>query len=187
MAALNTGVIVDAMRSTWCCTYQPPSWRRRRQVSTLHFEAIKPSVLCEAASVSSGVLRRLEIGEVVRQLSKPEKVDGGPLGSGILRIRCRAVKDKAEGWVSIESDKGTVFLKPCSKYYVCSKPLLMKSGEEASCPIVRSLVVGDVIEIMEYPANTVKVEQVRARFVGSDDTGWVNRTSSGGPRFLEPC
>jgi len=157
------------------------------EVSTLHFEAIKPSVLCEAASVSSGVLRRLEIGEVVRQLSKPEKVDGGPLGSGILRIRCRAVKDKAEGWVSIESDKGTVFLKPCSKYYVCSKPLLMKSGEEASCPIVRSLVVGDVIEIMEYPANTVKVEQVRARFVGSDDTGWVNRTSSGGPRFLEPC
>jgi len=160
---------------------------RLEEVSYLHYEAIKASVLCEDSSVNSAVLRRLDIGEVVKQTSKTEKVDGGPLGSGIQRIQCFALKDNKEGWCSIESDKGTVFLKPCSKFYVCSKPLLMKQGEEASSPVVRSLVVGDVIEVLEYPANTVKVEQVKAKFVGSDESGWVNRSTSGGPRFLEPC
>ncbi|CAE7575165.1 unnamed protein product [Symbiodinium sp. CCMP2592] len=96
---------------------------------------------------SSSTVRKIQTSELVEVLAGPEEDEE----SKVRRVRCRALKDAAEGWVTIKGNQGTAFLKPREKPFLVASSateLREASGAEAS---IRSLEAGEKLELLEGP------------------------------------
>merc|ERR1712032_852009 len=76
-----------------------------------HFLAcVKEAVMTSELSVAdSKTIRRISKGEIVEVL----EFDRKDASCGVMRVKGRAVRDGAVGWISTAGNQGTLFLVPC--------------------------------------------------------------------------
>merc|ERR1719291_337465 len=108
---------------------------------------------------------------------------------GLTRIQARCLRDNAVGWISVKGNQGTSFLEETEKpYYVCSAGMALDMDAKGkSEEPVRSLLAGEVVELVEGPLKERLQPNTRARGKAVSDgaTGWVTVVSSRGATFLE--
>jgi len=152
----------------------------------LFYKVVKQSVLGESQSIKSKTLRRLEAGEIVEVVEGPTKDDG----VGVIRLRCRAVKDEVEGWVTVTGNQGTVFLEQGGNTMACVKETPMTDGLSVeSSKTIRRISRGEVIEVIEFPKKdeSMNVMRIKGKAKLDGTTGWVTVMGNQGTTFLEFC
>lgn len=131
---------------------------------------------------SSKTVRLLELGEIVQILTEAS-LDAS---TGLIRASCRALRDEAMGWVTLQGNQGTEFMELISKPYLLAlaagtlRPELQES-DDAGLGLHR----GEVIEVLEGPRRSSPREVVRIRGKAARDgaVGWL--TSTVGSAILE--
>lgn len=74
------------------------------------YTCVKETVLSDVLSVKEGAtIRKVTKGEVIEVLEFPKKDEA----SDVRRIKGKAKLDGAVGWISLQSNQGTVFMEPC--------------------------------------------------------------------------
>jgi len=122
------------------------------------------------------VLRKLDRGEVLSVLEGP--IEDGK--SGVQRIRVSAMKDKAEGWVTVKGNAGSVYCEETGKTYNITKEVVLQKSFQSDSAEVRVLAVGEAIELLEGPKEekTEPVVRVKGRVVTDGKIGWLSMKSS---------
>mmetsp|Transcript_42395 Transcript_42395/g.79518 ORF Transcript_42395/g.79518 Transcript_42395/m.79518 type:complete len:1897 (-) Transcript_42395:76-5766(-) len=99
------------------------------------------------------------------------------------RVKGRAVRDGATGWVSVKGNQGSQFLKAAPKpFLLCSKEASLQEGFATASPVVRPLKVGEVLEIVEGPREEEVQSELFLRGTASKDdkSGWITLRSADG-------
>eukprot|EP00928_Gymnodinium_smaydae_P037894 TRINITY_DN2624_c0_g1_i2.p1 TRINITY_DN2624_c0_g1~~TRINITY_DN2624_c0_g1_i2.p1 ORF type:complete len:951 (-),score=200.78 TRINITY_DN2624_c0_g1_i2:171-2975(-) len=151
----------------------------------VYYKCVKQTVLTESIAIKSKTVRRLEVGEVFKGLEGPTTEDGG----NIERVRVQAIKDQAEGWATVAGNQGTAFLEPGGNLYVVVKETMLTEEFSAESKVIRNVVKGEVIEVIEFPKKDESMGMTRVRAKARRDraAGWVTLTGNQGTSFLEPC
>jgi len=140
----------------------------------VYYSPVKDIALTSVFDVNTTkTLRKLEKdqGEILEVLEGPTKDEN----LGLLRVRARALIDDVEGWVTVEGNQGTPFLKEVEKpLYCCGKEVPLQkefSGEET----VRTITEADVLELLEGPRKEEFPDVLRARVRACKEgvTGWI--------------
>ncbi|CAJ1356263.1 unnamed protein product [Effrenium voratum] len=132
---------------------------------------------------SAKTVKKLTVGDYVKVL-EPGKCDD----QGMMRVRCEAVSDLVEGWVSLKGSSGTSFLERCFKPFLCCREeLLLQADFETGSTEVRKLRPGQVVEVLEGPRREAATEclRVRGRAVKDGKTGFIALKDVSGD-ILEP-
>jgi len=109
----------------------------------LFYKVVKSSVLTEEVAIKSKTLRRLDIGEVVEAVEAPKK----DADVGVTRLKCKAVNDSIEGYVTIAGNQGTVFLELGGTTYKCIKDTIITDGlNVGESKKVRKIKVDEVVD-----------------------------------------
>jgi len=124
---------------------------------------------------SCKVVRKAEVGEVIEILEEPVTQS-----TGIMRLKGKAVKDGKQGWITIKGNAGTVYAEESSSYYEIKKSVsLQKKFGSESIEVVRTLQVGEKVNILEGPkeekVTPTRRMKVRASIDGA--VGWVTMTA----------
>merc|ERR1712085_202307 len=104
------------------------------------------------------------MGEAVLVLETPKEEKVPPA----IRVKGKALNDGALGWITLKGAN----VKPWSPYYTCKKPTVMDDAlESEAAKEGRSMILGDVVELLEGPATAgnltrIKVRMERANVVG---------------------
>jgi len=152
----------------------------------LFYKVSKASVLTAEVTIKSKTLRRLDLGEVVEALDAPKKDDD----IGVTRMRCKAVTDGLEGFVTISGNQGTVFLEPGGNTYKCIKDTYITADlSVAEGKNVRKIRVGEVVDILEFETKdeSCNVKRIKVKAKTDGATGWVTVAGNQGTAFMEPC
>eukprot|EP00403_Amphidinium_massartii_P021773 CAMPEP_0178399264 /NCGR_PEP_ID=MMETSP0689_2-20121128/15192_1 /TAXON_ID=160604 /ORGANISM="Amphidinium massartii, Strain CS-259" /LENGTH=1213 /DNA_ID=CAMNT_0020020039 /DNA_START=145 /DNA_END=3785 /DNA_ORIENTATION=- len=121
--------------------------------------------------LKSRLVRRLDVGEVVEVLRGPGVVPS----LGVIRIFGRAVRDGAQGWISVLGKRGIIFLEDGGTQFQCLQTVALGSAYEVERSIVQCHVAeGELLEVREWPrleasSGCVRM-QVKVKSTG--ETGW---------------
>jgi len=129
-------------------------------------------------------------GKSVRKLAVGELLEVLEFGTAetLTRIRCRALVDLKEGWVTPTGSAGTNFLERCSKpYYCCEQENTLSAAFESSSSEVRKVQPGEVLEFLEGPRKEEPPEVLRLRGKAIKDgkIGWVTLKSMTGNELFK--
>merc|ERR1712014_359884 len=111
------------------------------------YRCVRASLLTESLHIKSKPVRRLEDKEVLEAIEGPRLEESASL----QRVRCRAMRDGAVGWVTIAGNQGSVFLKPGGNLFTCVKELPFfdgRPGAEGTITI-RQVAKGEIVEALE--------------------------------------
>ncbi|CAJ1421222.1 unnamed protein product, partial [Effrenium voratum] len=149
-----------------------------------YMRCIKDITMTSELEVKSAkTVKKLTVGDYVKVL-EPGKCDD----QGMMRVRCEAVSDLVEGWVSLKGSSGTSFLERCFKPFLCCREeLLLQADFETGSTEVRKLRPGQVVEVLEGPRREAATEclRVRGRAVKDGKTGFIALKDVSGD-ILEP-
>lgn len=129
-------------------------------------------------------VKKLIVGEYVKVL-EPAKNDE----QGMMRVRCQALSDLSEGWVSLKGSQGTSFLERCAKPFLsCREELLLHAEFEGASPEVRKLWPGQVVEVLEGPRRETATEclRVRGKALKDGKIGYIAVKDAAGNDIVEP-
>jgi len=129
-------------------------------------------------------VRKLLAGEVV-EVVEAAKIDEA---TGLPRVKCRALKDEKEGWVTLRGNQGTNFLDKCAKpYFCCEEEVLVSAAFESSSKEIFRAQVGEVLEVLLGPEKEPPVESQRLKGRAGKDgkAGWVSLKDAQGNLNLE--
>lgn len=132
----------------------------------------------------SKTVRKLQAGEVV-QVLEAERVDDS---TGLHRVKCRALSDMKEGWVTLRGNQGTAFLDRCRKPYLhCEEETPINKAFESVSKELRTMQPGEVLEVLEGPRQepALQSQRVRGKAMKDGKQGWVTLTDSCGNINLE--
>jgi len=129
--------------------------------------AVTPALEVKASTAT----RKLELDEMVEVLGQMEQEEA----TGLLRSRCRTMQDGLEGWVTINGNQGTAFLKRVAKpYYFCKAPTLLLESCASSSTQLGSARRAEVLEVLEGPRLEKTSEVMKAKGKTKDNQlGWV--------------
>jgi len=117
------------------------------------------------------VIRKLEVGEVVKVLEAPilEK------DSGVSRMRCQSLKDQTAGWVTVKGNAGTTYVEESTKHYTVVRDVpLQKTFSSEGADVVRSLAKGETIELLDEKEEKFEaVVRVKGRALSDGAVGWM--------------
>jgi hypothetical protein len=147
-----------------------------------YFRVVKDIAITTAFNVKdSKTLRKLEVGELV------EVLEFGKEDIGLPRLRCRALSDMKEGWVTERGNQGSLFLEKVAKpYFCCEEEVRLTAGFESTGEEVRRLQPGEVMETLEGPRKETPLlfERLKGKAVSDGKPGWVTlKDASGQPCF----
>jgi len=152
-------------------------------------KVIKASVMTDGISLKSKPLRRLDEGEVLECLTGPTEAADE---EDVVRVKVRASKDGAEGWVTPVGNKGTTFLEDCgTKFKVVKETLLTATfeigGDSASKD--KKLKAGEILEVREWPKKepTSGLERMKVRVKSDGQEGFVTTANNTGVAFVTAC
>jgi len=116
------------------------------------------------------VLRKLDKGEVLTVLEGP--IDDPD--AGVARIRAKARKDSAEGWVTTRGNAGSVYAEETGRTYVIEVPNPLQADFQSSSAEVRALAEGESVELLEGPKEETfePVMRMRGRTATDGKEGW---------------
>eukprot|EP00927_Polykrikos_kofoidii_P072470 TRINITY_DN68586_c0_g1_i1.p1 TRINITY_DN68586_c0_g1~~TRINITY_DN68586_c0_g1_i1.p1 ORF type:complete len:930 (-),score=237.68 TRINITY_DN68586_c0_g1_i1:87-2876(-) len=168
------------------CSAAQISKHQFMELIRLFYKCVKSTVLSETISIKSKTIRRLDLAEVVEAIEGPCKDEG----AGVERVRCRAVNDDAEGWVTIAGNQGTSFLEPGGNLYAVLKETVLSDGLSVQdSKTLRRVSKGEVIEVVEFAKKdeSLGVKRVRGKCKIDGATGWITMSGNQGTCFLEQC
>jgi len=118
--------------------------------------------------------------KVIRKLAVDEVfiAEEGPIEekeAGVTRVKGRAAKDDAVGWVTIKGNAGTVYAEASTKHYTVIKETPLQKKFASSSEQVRVLASGEAVEALEGPKKETFPPEVRVRCRAISDgaEGWV--------------
>jgi len=137
----------------------------------------------------SKLLRRMEVNEVIEVIVGPEKEDS----ANVARIKCKAVKDDLEGWVTLSGNEGSVFLKEGGNLFKVIKETIMTDSREIGEGKVdtkvkpRKLKEGEFLECREWPSKQEDSGLTRMMCKAKTDgrIGWATTLGNTGIAFIE--
>jgi len=151
------------------------------------YKAVKEIVLSDKLLIQgASQMRRLEPGEVIEVLEGPTMDDS----VNVFRVKGRALKDGAIGWVTLAGQQGITFLMPGGNVFKVMRPVPLceelkdVDGEKT----LKSLEPGAVLEVLEWSRTSrsaLGVTRIKARVQGDNVKGWVTVTGTDGTKFLE--
>mmetsp|Transcript_33066 Transcript_33066/g.53190 ORF Transcript_33066/g.53190 Transcript_33066/m.53190 type:complete len:982 (+) Transcript_33066:82-3027(+) len=157
-------------------------------------KVVKGTVITDGVSIKdSKPLRKLEVGEVIELLGQP--VAEGDVD--IMRVKGRAMKDDAEGFVTISGNQGTVFLQDGGNIFkVVKETILTESFEleadskEATQKLqdtTRKLRPGELVEVQAWPKKEEKsaLTRMQCKALSDGSVGWATVVGNQGTVFLE--
>jgi len=133
-------------------------------------------------------VRRLDLNEVVDVLEGPIEDES----SGVMRVHAKAMKDGAEGWVSVKGNQGTIYLTDGAVQFKVVKDTIMTGGFELDAPVdkkakdpTRKLKEGEFLEVREWPKLEEKSGLTRMKCKAKSDglVGWVTTVGNAGTIF----
>jgi len=134
---------------------------------------VKEVALTNTLEVKDGkTVRKLGLGEVLEVLETGRKDEV----TGLSRLRCRALVDLKEGWVTVEGNAGSSFLEPCRKpYFCCEHESVLQQTFESNSATLKTLQVGEVLELAEGPRkeNPPGVMRVKAKTLKDGKVGFL--------------
>jgi len=144
----------------------------------LYYTVVKDIALTDGKEVSTcKSLRKVEKDEIIEVIQGPQADEK----SGLQRIRGRALLDGMEGWITLQGNQGTPFLKESPKpFYVCKTDTQMEPG--------RTIKDEEILELLEGPKMEQLPDLLRAKVkTTSADavTGWVVLRGRCGTVFAE--
>lgn len=148
---------------------------------------VKDIAVTSASAVKDGKsLRKILIGEIVEVLESGSRDETG----GLPRVRCHALKDGTEGWVTLRGNQGTAFLEACPKpFYSFAAACPLTVAFESTSELKRTAQAGEVVELLGGPKTEASqdVERVRVKVVkdGEPLTGWMTFKDAAGAEYLE--
>merc|ERR1712107_281489 len=99
-------------------------------------------------------VRKLELKECIKVLEGPVKDDK----ANVSRVRAKALKDGVEGWITVESNQGTTYLKEGGGLFKVLKETILTGSFDigAAATSVKDtsthkLKAGEVVEVREWP------------------------------------
>eukprot|EP00930_Biecheleria_cincta_P031706 TRINITY_DN2199_c0_g2_i1.p1 TRINITY_DN2199_c0_g2~~TRINITY_DN2199_c0_g2_i1.p1 ORF type:complete len:1014 (-),score=340.09 TRINITY_DN2199_c0_g2_i1:171-3212(-) len=162
-----------------------------------YMKVTKDTVLTGSLSIkATDSKRRLEVGEVLEIL-------GVPTAEGeveeVKRVQCKALKDNAEGWVTLCGNKGENFLVPHTVTFKVVKETIMtetfeldsEEAKEATKKLKdrepRKLRPGELVEVWIWPKKEEKsgLERLKCRTKSDGLAGWVTAVGNAGTVFLQ--
>jgi Ca2+-binding EF-hand superfamily protein len=155
-------------------------------------KVVAEAKLSKEVAADSDAVRQLDKGEVVEVVEAP--VEEGKF----KRAKVVAIKDGAEGYVTVSDDAGAVFLREGGKMFKVVKETIMTEGFdlEDDAPkeqapekktATRKLKVGELVEVREYPKKEEKSGLTRMKCKAKTDgrLGWATTLGNAGAVFLE--
>jgi len=157
-----------------------------RRLTAVYYHVVKETAMTSDATIKDGQsVRRLDRDEVIETLEGPIKDDE----VGITRVKGRATKDGAEGWVTITGNGGSTFLREGGCTYEALKPTVLTAEfEQTSSEGADALSAGDLLEVVEWDRKdeATGVARLRVKAKGKDGkTGWVSKVGLNNERLLK--
>lgn len=167
--------------------------RLLRQVMKVMKDIVITSEICIKESKT---LRRLEVGEAVEVLEGPKLAAAGG-EEAMKRVRARAMKDDVEGWVTVEGNQGTIFLKEGGDTYKVVKETILTESFKIGAPkeearkikeSTRKLKVGELVTVREWEKKDEETGLTRMKCKVKQDglVGYLTTIGNTGIRFVEP-
>jgi len=156
-----------------------------------YMKVVQATAMTNEAEIGSGKpARKLEAGEVVEVIEGPIK----DLATKVSRIRCKALKDDLEGWLSIAGNQGTVFLeeKAHGLYKVLKKTVVTDSFEmngEDNSDESKIVKMGSIVEVREEAKKDEAsgLTRMKGRVRSQDHlVGWMTTIDKEGKVFARP-
>jgi len=126
-------------------------------------------------AAKGNAIRKLEVGETIEILEGPKE----DAVRKLKRVRAKATRGDAEGWVTMMGNQGTPYISETSKHYLCLRTLpLEKSFSSGGAPAA-TLEVGQVVEMIGEP-KTIKTKAaltLRGRTLDDKREGWATVAS----------
>jgi len=132
------------------------------------------TALTPSHDISEGKpIRKVDSGETVEMIGEPildEKLS-------LTRQKVKLTKDGKEGFITTKGNRGTSFVDKTDSLLVCKTANLplekqFESGSEA----LRTLDVGETVEILGAPKTETKQGANRLKIAGASTAGWVTLT-----------
>jgi len=150
--------------------------RRRNflRVVEVYYRCIKDIAITTDFEIGAGkTIRKIETNEYVEVIDGPRSDEK----LSLLRIKGKAMRDGTIGWMSLQGNQGTSFLKKVDKpCYACAMdvPLDRDFETDSSAPI-RKLRAGEVVEHVEGPREEtfLPVNLAKVKAVSDGAVGWI--------------
>jgi len=115
------------------------------------------------------VLRKLNEGELFTLLEGPTE------DNGVSRVKATCAKDGKEGWITVKGNAGTVYAEPSVKIMQVVKETSLQKGFSSKLEAIRTLEVGESIEIVDKPKEEPIPPEVRVKGKAVEDgaVGWI--------------
>jgi len=165
----------------------PHGLTRRVFVAALadFLKAIRDIAVTDEFEIQSAKkIRKLEAGEVLEALGA-SKTDN----LGLERVQCRAIRDSTTGWVTVQSNAGSVYLEKTDKPFLwISQGVDMRERVDADSRRVRELKAGEVVELAEGPREERLGADMRVRGTtcNEDVSGWLQVQDKSGTVLAKP-
>jgi Ca2+-binding EF-hand superfamily protein len=159
---------------------------RFQAVSAFRVKVVIKSPMTKELAVSSEAVRSLDKGEVLEVIDGPMDEPEGKM----RRVKAKAMKDGAEGYVTMGGNGTTTFLREWQRLYKIVKETLLTddfdldSMEEGKS---RKLKIGELVQVMENPVKDEKTGMMRMRCKAKTDgrLGWATTQGNAGTMFME--
>eukprot|EP00811_Abedinium_folium_P036277 NODE_8_length_4602_cov_14.880894.p1 GENE.NODE_8_length_4602_cov_14.880894~~NODE_8_length_4602_cov_14.880894.p1 ORF type:complete len:1434 (-),score=594.45 NODE_8_length_4602_cov_14.880894:300-3986(-) len=119
-----------------------------------------------------GSVRKLEVGELFEVLEGPRE----DAEKQLERVRGRALRDDATGWVTVQGNQGTPFLKHTMKPYLwCTREHALHEKADEKSATIRQLQRDELLELLEGPREQAAEPALLLRGCASKDgvIGWI--------------
>lgn len=147
-----------------------------------YFSVVKAIAMTDEFDINKAkTIRKAEVDEIVEVLEGPRKDEK----LGLTRIRCRSLVDSLEGWVTVQGNQGTPFLKEVEKpYYVCNAEVPLDGDSSGNS---RTLKPDEVLELLEGPRTQAVARTVRIRVTTGPEkvSGWLTVKDKHGTVFAQ--
>jgi len=146
---------------------------------------VKIVAITESFDIESKQVRKLAMNEVFEILEGPKE----DAETKVQRVRGRALRDGAEGWVAVLNAQGSTFLKSIEKPFVwCSVEAGLMNDVTGSAKKIRQVARGEVLELLEGPREETPEPELIMRCVASRDgaNGWITLRDASGKDIAAP-
>jgi len=159
----------------------------------IFYKVVKQTVLTDNISIkTSKTIRRLEVDEAMEVYEGPKREvvksteDGED--SSLLRLRCKVLKDQAEGWVTVSGNQGTVFLEPGGNIFKVKVAGNFTEGlDPKESKLIKHLKPGSIIQLLDVAAKDEESGEMRMKGMlkGHGVIGYFTQSNAEGKVFLE--
>jgi len=121
------------------------------------------------------VLKKLAVDDVFT-------ISEGPVaeeGTGVERVKGKRAKDDVEGWITVKGNAGTSYAKVNEKLYTVMHEVTMQSQFKSDSSTVKTLKVGEAVEVMDGPKEEKldPANRAKVRTSGDGTAGWISMKS----------